>query len=62
MAAALFWGWRAIVGAIVNLNHPTTYVQKGWFSISVANLTVIGVMVAVFVLALIVPFPRGRRS
>jgi cell shape-determining protein MreD len=51
---------RGLLGAVVNLNHPTTYVQKGWFQISVANLVVIIVMVVVFVLALLLPFPRGR--
>jgi hypothetical protein len=62
MVAAVAMWWGSLLGAVVNLNHPTTYVHKGWFSISVANLTVIVVMIVVFVLALVVPFPKGRSS
>jgi hypothetical protein len=60
--AALTMWWGSLLSAVVNLNHPTTYVQKGWFSISVPNLTVIVVMVVVFVLALLVPFPKAKES
>ena len=62
MAAVLIPAWRTFLGAVVNLNHPATYVEKGWLSISVANLIVIGVMVAVFILALFVPFPKGKKA
>ncbi len=62
VASTLVLVWRGLLGAVVNLNHPTTYVQKGWFSISVANLTVIVIMVVVFLLALFVPFPKGKES
>jgi hypothetical protein len=60
--AAIALGWRGLIGAVVNLNHPTTYVHTGWFSISVANLIVIAAMVVVFVVALFVPFPKGKES
>jgi hypothetical protein len=38
------------------------YVTWGVVSISVTNLVVIVVMIAVFVLALLMPFPRGHES
>jgi hypothetical protein len=37
-----------------------TYVNWGVISISVANLVVIGLMILLFVLALVVPFPGHR--
>jgi large-conductance mechanosensitive channel len=38
------------------------YIHYGWFLISVANLVVIGLMILVFVLAIVLPFPgRPRR-
>ena len=36
------------------------YVHFGWFLISVANLVVIALMIIVFVLAIVLPFPRER--
>jgi hypothetical protein len=45
----------------VNLNHPGHYVHWGVVQLSVANLVVIGVMIAIFVLAIMLPFPKGRR-
>jgi hypothetical protein len=45
------------VGA-VDLNGPGGYVHWSIFSISVANLVLIAVMVAIFGAALILPFPR----
>ncbi|MBO0816773.1 MAG: hypothetical protein J2P30_16740, partial [Actinobacteria bacterium] len=44
----------------IDLNHPGTYLHWSIFEISVANLIVIAVMVAVFGAALLLPFPRGR--
>ena len=51
----------ALVAAPVNLNHPGHYVTWGVIQISVANLVVIAVMIVVFALALLLPFPKGRR-
>lgn len=48
------------IAAPVNLNHPGHYLHWGVIQISVANLVVIGVMVVLFVVALLVPFPKGR--
>lgn len=49
-----------LLTAPVNLNHPGHYVHWGVIQISVANLVVIGIMIALFVLALVIPFPKGR--
>lgn len=46
----------------VNLNHPGHYVHWGVIQISVANLVVIGLMIVIFVLAIVLPFPKGRRE
>ena len=43
------------------MNNPGVYVHWGVIQISVANLVVIGLMIAVFILALFIPFP-GRRK
>ena len=50
-----------VVAAAVNLDQPGHYVTWGVIQISVANLVVIAAMVVVFVLALLLPFPKGRR-
>ena len=49
------------LGALVNLNHPAHYIHWGWFQMSIANFVVVLLMVAVFVLAIMVPFPGARR-
>ena len=35
--------------------------EWGWFQVTVANLIVIVLMVAVFALAVFAPFPKGKR-
>jgi hypothetical protein len=45
----------------VNLNHPGRYVHWGVVQISVANLVVILLMIALFVAAILLPFPGTRR-
>jgi hypothetical protein len=49
-----------VTAAPVNLNHPGHYVHWGVIQLSVANLVVIAIMVAVFAAALLLPFPKGR--
>jgi hypothetical protein len=44
----------------VGLNGTGYYIHWGFFQISLANLIVIVLMVVVFILALLLPFPRGR--
>jgi hypothetical protein len=51
-----------LIAAPLNLNHVGHYVTWGVIQISVANLVVIAAMVVVFLLALLLPFPRGRQS
>ena len=50
-----------MIGAIVNLNHPGKYIHWGFFQMSLANFVVILVMLAVFVLAIVLRFPREKR-
>ena len=38
------------------------YLDWGVISVSVTNAAIIGVMVVVFVLALVLPFPRARED
>jgi hypothetical protein len=45
----------------VGLNGTGTYVHWGFIQLSLANLVVIGLMLIVFVLALVLPFP-GRKG
>lgn len=49
-----------ILGAAIDLNNPGHYINWGVIQISVANLIVICLMVVVFALALILPFPHGK--
>ena len=50
----------AAVQAPVNLNHTGHYLHWGVIQISVANLVVIGLMVLIFIAALVLRFPKGR--
>lgn len=53
-----------MLGAVFNLNHPAHTVDWSFVHLSVANVVVIGVMLIVFALALVLPFPgaAGRRT
>src|SRR5215469_12863393 len=44
----------------IDLNSPGSYLNWNFFTISVANLVLIAVMVAIFGAALLLPFPRAR--
>ncbi len=51
----------ALLGSLVDLNHPGHYVHWGFIQISVANLVLIGLMIVVFFAAILIPFGhRGR--
>lgn len=50
----------ALLAAWVNLNGTGSYVHWGFVQISVANLVVILLMIVVFVLAILIPFPRRK--
>jgi len=49
-----------LLAAPIDLHRPAHYVHWGVVQISVPNLIVIGLMVLVFVLAVLLPFPKGR--
>jgi hypothetical protein len=44
----------------INLDQPGTYLHWSIFNVSVANLVLIAVMVVIFGVALLLPFPKGR--
>jgi len=47
-----------MLGALINLNHPAHYVHWHFFQMSVANIVVIVLMIVVFILAILLPFPK----
>jgi hypothetical protein len=51
-----------MLAAIFNLNHRATYIHWHFFQMSVSNVVVIVVMLVVFGLALVVPFPGVARK
>jgi hypothetical protein len=50
----------ALIAALINLNDTGHYIHWGFIQISAANLVVIILMIAVFVLAILLPFPRRK--
>ncbi len=44
----------------VSVNQPATFVHWSIFDVTVANLVLVAVMVAIFGAALLLPFPKGR--
>src|SRR3954447_14198929 len=48
------------LAAPVDLNQPGHYVHWGVVQISVANLVVIGIMIVLFVAALLLPVPKPK--
>jgi hypothetical protein len=50
----------ALLGALINLGGTGRYFHWGFIQISAANLVVILLMIAVFVLAILLPFPRRK--
>lgn len=46
----------------LDLNGPGHYLHWGFIQLSLANFIVIVLMIVVFVLALVLPFPGGRRN
>ncbi len=51
----------SVMGAIINLNHPAHVVEWHFIQLSVANIVVIALMIVVFVLAIVLPFPGAAR-
>ncbi len=52
----------AILGALIDLNTPAHYVHLDFFKMSVSNLVVLLLMIAVFVVAILLPFPGETRN
>jgi len=50
-----------LLAAVFNLNHPAHTVDWEFIHLSVANVVVIGLMLIVFVLAILLPFPGAAR-
>ena len=50
-----------LLAALIDLGSGPVYVNWWVLHISAANLVVIGVMVLLFLGALLVPFPKGKR-
>ena len=48
------------LASAINLDRPGHYLHWWVIQISLANLVVIGLMLVVFALALVVPFPKPR--
>jgi hypothetical protein len=46
-----------MLAAVFNLNHPAHTVDWNFIHLSVANVVVIGLMLIVFVIAILLPFP-----
>lgn len=50
----------SISAALINLNHGQTYLHWSIFSISTANMIIILMMIIIFGLALLLPFPKAK--
>lgn len=50
-----------VVGAVFNLDHPAHTVSWHFIHLSVANVVVIGLMLIVFALAILLPFPGAAK-
>lgn len=53
---------RVLLGALINLNGSGDYIHWGFIQMSVANFVVIVLMILVFVLAILLPFPKRKRG
>ncbi len=50
-----------LFGALFDLSHPARYLHWHFFQMSVANVVVILLMIAVFIVAILIPFPKRER-
>jgi hypothetical protein len=53
---------HVVSAALFDLSHPAHYLHWHSFQMSVANVVVILLMIAVFVAAILVPFPKRERT
>jgi hypothetical protein len=49
-----------VMGAVFNLDHPAHTVDWSFIHLSVANVVVIVLMLIVFFLAILLPFPNAK--
>ena len=54
--------FATLLGALINLNGNGRYIHWGFIQLSYANFAVIVLMIIVFVLAIILPFPKRKRG
>jgi hypothetical protein len=52
----------ALFGALINLSGNGHYIHWGFIQLSVANFVVILLMILVFVLAILLPFPHRKEG
>jgi hypothetical protein len=50
-----------VLGAVFNLNHPAHVVHWHFISLSLSNVIVMALMLVVFALAIVLPFPGAAR-
>ncbi|HMK99387.1 MAG TPA: cytochrome b N-terminal domain-containing protein [Acidimicrobiales bacterium] len=55
-------GPASLLAGAVDLNGPGRYVHWNIFTVSLANLVLIAVMVVIFAVALLIPFPHGSQT
>jgi len=51
-----------LIASLINLNGSGRYIHWGFVQMSVANLVLIGLMVLVFIAAILVPYRRHGRG
>ncbi len=54
--------FATLLGALINLNGNGRYIHWGFIQLSYANFAVIVLMIIVFLLAIILPFPKRKRG
>jgi hypothetical protein len=55
-------GLPVVSAALFELNQPADYLHWNFFQMSVANFVVIVLMIAVFIAAILLPFPKRQRE
>jgi len=50
------------MAAVFNLNHHATYVHWHFIDVSLSNVLVVAVMLVVFALAILLPFPHSKTA
>ena len=51
-----------LAGVVPHMNHPAYVIHWGVIQITLANVIVVLLMIAVFLAAVLLPFPKGRRD